>query len=154
MRVLAFFLLLAASTISAQPADFQFSLSTASAVAGAEVNLRIDSDTNCYPANTFEVVRNGSTVTVSNTLSDTSPCAPDWQTPRFVNLGAFDAGQYEVVVVTCVNAPVNPCSTWATLPLTIYGGSRHVVVPALSTLTMIGLLVIVAGVGLLARRSI
>jgi hypothetical protein len=153
MRLFALFVLLTASAISAQPAGYQFSLSPPVAIAGGDVDLRIDSETGCYGGNTFEVVRRAATVIVTNSLSDTSPCAPAWQTPRFVNLGSFEAGQYEVVIVTCVNSPTNPCSTWATLPLTVYRENEPLAVPMLSFATSMGLLVLVAAAGLLAPAT-
>lgn len=148
-------LLLASMSLSAvaQPSPHHFTLEPAQTVAGHTVNLRVDSDNGCYPANTFNVTRDGTTVTVNNLLSDTLPCEPQWQTPRIVELGSFEPGQYLVIVETCVNAPGNPCSVWANLPLTVFGASSmRFTVPTLTRLGAMGLMVLVLVVGWWVQR--
>jgi hypothetical protein len=154
MRVIGLLLLLGlAETSTAQTV---YSLDPPSPVAaGQEVALRIDSALGCFHSNLIEVTRNGEHVNVVAEIEDTIPpegCPPAWLTPRFVPLGTFAAGQHEVGVTMCTNAPppLPECALQTILRLTVFGRSGSVfAVPALSSATMIGLMIAFAMLGVI-----
>lgn len=133
MRYLLMLILLA--TTGAAHAQLAFTLQPAQAYKGQGVSLRIDSPTGCYPVLKIDVVRAASVVTVNLHVTDAGPCLPEWATPRFVTLGAFTAGSYQVQPYLCGNAPppAPACLLQTTLPLAVLGSAstRHTV-PALS----------------------
>ena len=153
MRAFVFALLaLCASEVAAQST---YTLEPAQARAGDAVTLRIDNPAGCILVSPFgiNVSRTGDVIAVEMQQTDTVPCPPEWATPRFVALGTFESGNYQVEVTTCTNSPPPdpPCRLRATLPLTVFGvSSTTFTVPAVSWGALATLLVAIAW---LARRA-
>jgi hypothetical protein len=160
MRAIGFFLLLLG--VSEAQAQWSFSLDPASTViaGGQEVALRIDEAGGCFLSNIINVTRDGSTIAVVANIEDTIPvtgCPPAWLTPRFVSLGTFTPGLYEVQVTVCTNPPppLPECQLQATLPLTVLGVSgTKFTVPTMSGTVAVGLaFALMAIAALVARRE-
>lgn len=154
MRSLVAMLILLSATGSAH-AQLAFSLEPAQAHAGQGVRLRIDSPTGCYPVPQIDVLRAANVVTVNLHVTDAGPCLPEWATPRFVTLGSFGAGNYEIQPFLCGNAPppAPACLLQTTLPLVVVDstGIRHVV-PTLTDAAAGVLLLLLLIFGLSGQR--
>ena len=88
------------------------------------------------------------------TLSDTVPCSPQWLTPRWAELGHFQAGTYEVVMTTCTNAPPpDQCRIDARLPLVVFEPQRFTVPTLTRGIEMIlAVCLVIAGARLARSR--
>lgn len=142
MRRVIFTLFLTVFGAQAATAQTTFSLEPAQVYAGHNVNLRIDNPSGCYPVPQIDVLRAGDVVTVNLLTTDAGPCLPEWATPRFVPLGTFNAGNYQVRPFVCSNAPppLPACQLRAELPLTVLGSNGTTfTVPALSGAVTLGL---------------
>lgn len=122
--------------------------------AGSPVRLRVDGDSGCFPANALFVSREANTINVKATLSDTVPCSPQWLTPRWAELGHFQAGTYEVVMTTCTNAPPpDQCRIDARLPLVVFEPQRFTVPTLTRGIEMIlAVCLVIAGARLARSR--
>lgn len=152
-RLLVLLILLAA--VGAARAQLVFTLQPAQVHEGQSVSLRIDSPTGCYPVPQIDVVPAASVVTVNLQVTDAGPCLTEWATPRFVALGTFVPGNYQVKPFLCGNAPppAPECLLQTTLPLVVVDatGIRHVV-PTLTHGAAGILLLLVLIIGLLDQR--
>jgi hypothetical protein len=125
--------LLVAPSISAGPDD-TFTLQPSVILVAGVTQLRIDSADGCYPADGSQIEAAPGVIDVSFTIADFA-CLPAWSTPRFVALGPFPAGSYDVRITECTNAPIDPCTLRQTLQLTVGGGVPQATpVPAFSQL--------------------
>lgn len=150
MRLFAMLLLL--HVISPAHADLAPSIVPVVAIEGEPIHLRLGlPGEDCYLAEGFNVMREGSKVTVKIFETDgvLPQCPPQWVPPVMLPLGAMPAGSYQVEVVTCANAPpLDYCDLRATLTLQIISAAdvAHVV----PTLSPLGVAVLAFAVGLLA----
>ena len=158
MRAICFLFLIVG--IGQAQAQWSFTLDPASpAIAGQEIAVRIDEPFGCFPANIINVTRDGASVGGVAHIEDASPpgpCPVTWVTPRFVSLGTFAPGHYEVRVTACTNAPppLPECELRTTLALAVFGVSGTAfMVPTLSEAMMTGLAFAVIVIGaFMARR--
>ena len=131
MRILILLFLLGVASGASGQATFTL----VPPVAGDDqvVRLRWDSPLGCYSIDPAEVARTDDVVVVTFLWSDEAPCLPEWQTPRFVSLGVFAVGTYEVRVIECGLAPppLPSCQPQAALPLTVVP-ANPITIPALS----------------------
>ena len=114
-------------------AQASFSLQPASARAGEEVQFRLDSQSGCYPVPLIEVDRVAN-LRVNVHVTDTAPCLPEWNTPRFASLGTFAPGIHSIDVFLCGNSPPPEpeCEYQRTLELLVAGADGvHRPIPAL-----------------------
>ena len=150
------FLLLALAAIYDARAQITYSLVSDKLRVGDAAVLRIDSVQGCISVPTIETARSSSAVTAMLRGTDGGPCLPAWATPRFVDLGVFEAGTFETRVLLCGNPPPPEpaCQLQATLPLTVFGvaGRRHTV-PAISGPCAALLVTCVIAMGLAAIRT-
>lgn len=141
MRAPILLLLIAALSPIAN-AQTTFTLQPAQTMEGEAVDLRTDDPSGCVFAPQIDMERAGDLVTVEIHETDAGPCLPEWATPRFVPLGTFTLGTYQVKAFLCGNAPPPEpeCQLRATLALTVFGsiGTRFIV-PVLSSAVMLGL---------------
>ena len=153
MRVIGLLLLLGVGDAQAQ---WSYALDPGSPViAGQEVAVRIDEPNGCFLSSVINVTRDGAAVSVVAHITDALPpggCPPAWVTPRFVSLGTFAAGHYEVEVTTCSNPtpPTPECEVEATLPLAVLGVSEtRFTVPTMSGIVAFGLAIALLALGAL-----
>jgi hypothetical protein len=156
MRMLV--LLLLSMIVLPARAQSSYSLPSPTALAGEPVWLRIDDPSGCHRAPEIDVARLPGKVEVKAHFTDAGTCLPEWATPRFVALGAFDPGAYIVEVQHCANVPppFPECEFNTVLTLTVFGvsGARYTVPSQTSaTAILLALLVAVGGVVLLRRSA-
>jgi hypothetical protein len=149
------FLLLMLSALGPCLAQPTFTLQPSPALSLEPVSLRIDNSSGCYPATSIGVERTGDVVGVTAQLTDAGNCQAEFPTPRFVDLGTFPPGTYQVQVTQCTNAPppLPECALQAMLPLTVFGSSGAVfTVPALSGAVALSLVLLMMGMGAFGGR--
>lgn len=125
MRILIATIVLCAGAATAQST---FVLSPSTPRAGDEVFVAANSPGGCFPGAGAVVAREGDRVELRITTDDAG-CAP---APVNYSIGTFQPGRYVVTVLECPAPPV-PCTTGATLDLTVFGvASSPFSVPSLA----------------------
>jgi hypothetical protein len=148
-------LFFSALSVYAQGSTFSYSIEPSNAAPTDVVSLRVDSNQGCYFSELHVVTRNGRDLEIRMAITDIAVCMPGWQTPRLFPLGTFEPGVYELSVVECGNAPVNPCIVSAVRTFTVSGtgSSAAVRIPTLGYIAVFTLIACILPVALLVVRS-